>query len=786
MNLKENLNKIVSFAKKRWILVAIAAVVILAVVFSLIYFSLKMGKAEAKQSLPEIKIEFSNGALDSGNGVLVHPLSPSSTEYTQLTTMSSFVGTPYVLSWKSGIDSMSRAPIKVLIPIPSKYYIGNNEINLEGAELIGTQLQTLYGGQFEEINNLPYLEVLTYFPGTLILRLKSGDAQYGLIPIGKISNLQPNLVIVPGENMNFSGNVPGSSFNIWVQSFPNYNIYLFVYPLIYYRDYSITAQITSYFGSSSFDSYTQYMGNYLSTLLSTLQGNTYIVAQGIGGLVTRYAVQSNPSAGNVKRVVLFDTPNLGTTLASAYTVSNLYNAGTEFLSREFQISDDSIDFILSSAISYLYSINFFAKDLSPNSSFLSRLNSMPVPSNITFMSVAGTSSGISIKNFGALGSTFPELMDGYGDGIVSVKSALAFGNIKLQFPHAFSDIFAHSSVMNEVQKFLTTSIATALTFTSDNSPQTIQSSKVSTVSTRVMTYKYLSSGDYIVKEATQGSFLQRTYSVPVPEAKNFYVLSGGIYLISNDSISYLSMGGQSTIYSGGVRFANVYGNRFYAVTDNWQILEFNGSYSILDGSATPGDYRRIFVENDKIYTLSNGATSTYFKENGKLLLKIPGIDGLMWYMPSNDVFVIISNSYIAVYDMTNKVGTFFESISDLMSKAKLGQSESLLPFNSVYVSDNTMYLLSSNYILLAVDLKTHGLQIIGNNDVGNEKLSLLGRDLTVVGDRTLNFYDLINRVRIPVYQQMRSKIIDSQSFESSLYLLTERSGTYEIEIYGKN
>jgi hypothetical protein len=33
---------------------------------------------------------------------------------------------------------------------------------------------------------------------------------------------------------------------------------------------------------------------------------------------------------------------------------------------------------------------------------------------------------------------------------------------------------------------------------------------------------------------------------------------------------------------------------------------------------------------------------------------------------------------------------------------------------------------------------------------------------------------------------MRSKIIDSQSFESSLYLLTERSGTYEIEIYGKN
>ncbi len=788
MKINDILNKMIEILKKRWMIVTILSVSIMGVIFVSSYFFLFKGKNESQNKVLSVQVSFSDGSLDPGNSVLVHPLSPSSTEYTQITTISSFVGVPYVIKWRSGINSMARAPVKLLIPIPSQYYLGDNDVNLEAAEMIGSQIQTLYGGEFKKVNNIPYMEVMTYFPGILILRLKSENSGYGLISLNKASTLEPNLVIVPGENTNFSGNVPISPTNSWVQKFGNFNVYLFSYPMTSYRNYSFTSQMTGYFSTSGFDSYTQYMGNMLSNLLATLQGNTYIAAQGVGGLIVRYAVESNPAAGNVKKVVLFDTPDLGTSLASAYTISNFYNAGEDYLNREFQVPRSSIDYILKSAVYYLYSLNFFAKDLSPNSSFLERLNSIKAPSNIIFLSIAGTSAGISVKDLGKLEPYFPELIDGKGDGIVSVKSALAFGNIKLEFPYSFSDIFIHNDVMDLLSKFFNSATSTSLNFKSDNFPQTLNASstRISTASTRVMTFKYLSEGDYIVKDATEGKFLQKTYSVTVPQAKKMYLLNGGMYLISNDSIHYISIGGQHTVYNGNVRFSNVYNDKFYAITDNWQILEFNGAYPALDGSATPGNYRNIFVKGGEIYTLSNDGTSTLLSENGKILIKIPGTNSFMWYIPSKNVFIITSDLYVSIYDLTSKVGTFFDSISDLMAKSKIDNNSSLFPFNSAYIFNNTLYMLSSNYVLLAIDLKTHDLQVIGRDNIGNESIIPYENDFIVSGDHNLNFYDLINRIRIPVYQKLNSKIIDARSSGNYLYLLTEKGGIYEIEVYVKN
>lgn len=744
----------------------------------------------SKEKIEKLEISLPDGALNPGNSVISYTLSAQSTQYTNLTALSSFVGVPYVLKWKSGTNSMSRLPVMLSVPIPSKYYLGTNDVNVEiFEELQSGNIQTLYGGEIEEINGNPYITVLTYFPGIIAMRLKTSNTSYGLIPLNKISSTHPNLVVIPGENSNFSGNLPNFGINFWVQKFPDYNIYLFSYPLSSYRNYAFTSQMMSYFGTSGFDSYTQYVGSMFSNMLGTLRGKTFIVAQGIGGLIARYAVESAPTAGNVKKVVLFNTPNLGTSLASAYTVSNFYNAGPNFLSKEFQISSNSINYILNSAITYLYAMNFFAKDISPNSAFLKRLNEIPVPTNISFITIAGTNSGISLKNFGSLKSDFPEFLNGEGDGVVSTKSALGFGTLKFEFPYSFSDIFIHDNVMSTLAKILSATSTSSIAFKSDNISQTTVSTKsenISSISTRTMTYKYLSSGDYIVKPALPDIFIKKIYSVSVSKARKIAPVSGGIYLIASDAVYYLSLGGKSIIYSGNIRFSNVYSDNLYIVTDNWQILKFNGFSSTLEGTITDRRYRSIFIAGNKIYTLTDNSTSTTLFSNDKALVTIPGLNASMWYSRSSNSFIITTNSYIAIYDLNNMVGSFFESVNDLMKKIDMGSEKSLLPFTSSLINDKTLYLLSSNYMLMAIDLNTKGVQLIGNDNIGNEKIVPYESYLIITGSDGLNFYDTVNRVKIPVYQNINSKLIDASSYGTNFYLLVLKGGIYEFETYQKH
>ncbi len=409
---------------------------------------------------------------------------------------------------------------------------------------------------------------------------------------------------------------------------------------------------------------------------------------------------------------------------------------------------------------------------------------MTVPAGIDFITIAGTNPGISNNNFGSLTSTFPELVTNLGDGFVSAKSATAFGNQKLVFPYSFSDIFTHRDVVKLLISLVSTTTSSTLTFKSDNFPQTIQSTatKISTVSTRIMTYKYLSEGDYIVKKASPGTFLKKIYAVSVPKAGKLEVASNGTYIISSNDVYYLSLGGSAKIYSGNVRFSNLYNGNLYLITDNWQILKFDGAMGTFEGTLTSADYRDVFVANKNIYTLSQNATSTFLSENGKTLLTLPGISGRMWYMAPINTFVIISTSYISLYNLDSMTATFFEPIDDLMKKIGMKADQTLFPFNSAFVSGKTIYLLSSNYILLAVDTKK-GVQIIGNGDIGNGKILPYGNYFIVTGDHTLNFYDMINRVRIPVYQIVNSQIIDAVTYNSYLYLITAKGGAYEIEIY---
>ncbi len=773
--------------KNKKILIATIAVVTLVVVMS--FFLLKPHKERNKLVL-SAEVEANEGALQRGDSMLISAVSSSTTDYTAVEVASSFVGHLYKVSWKSGLKTMSRSPIHVWIPIPSNYYFGENTANVESVETINGMPYVLYGGQIRTRNNSHYLESILYFPGIVGLHLIQSNGDYGLRLVKKAGDNSPNLIVVPGSNMNFAGNIPGTDQNIWARIFSDYNVYIFSYPLTSSKSLSTTAKVVNYFEKTGTNSYTEYVGKTLANLLTTVKGDTYVIAQGVGGLVTRYALQSQKNLENIKRVVLFDTPNDGTTFASAYMLSNLYNAGSIFLSRDLLIPLKTVNYILNISTSYLRLLNFFAKDLEPDSSLISYLKSTSPPTGTTFISITGTKPNVLIKSSKKLEELFPQLVNGKGDGVTSVKSALSFGKMKYKFPYSFYDIFMHRDVQKLLKKLLKTkTLPDQMNFTSDKFKETKTSTSVNekaiSVKMSLKSRKYLSSGDYLLKKPSMGAYLSKTYQVDVPKVSKIMGVSNGAYLVSESDAYLMSIGGYQPIYKGRISFSNVYGNHLYLITGKHQVLEFTGKVSNLKCEIPQRDYQSIFVTDKDIYALENKATSTSLVNLSKnnILLTIPGKNAIMRFLPLTNQLVIVTDKYVAVYSLVEHVGIFFEKIDEITKKVGF-KSDQSIKINSVYVNKNLIYLLSSNYILIVVDMKTHDAQLIGDDDIGNLKLLPYGSTLVVVGENTLNFYDTINRVRIPVYQ----KILNTSSainWNNSILLLCRERGGYEIERYEK-
>lgn len=777
-----------SFASKIFKNKKIFIVIVVTIVCVIGTFFLLRPRKRVSQFVLPAEIQASEGALQRGDSVSISAVSSSTTDYTAAEVAASFVGPLYKVSWKSGLKTMARSPLYVWIPIPSNYYFGENTANVESVETIDGMPYVLYGSQIRTKNNSHYLESIMYFPGVVGLHLAQNNSDYGLRLVKKAGDNFPNLIIVPGSNMNFAGNIPSTGQNIWAQNFPNYNVYVFSYPLTSSKSLSITAKIVNFFQKTGTNSYTEYTGKILADLLTTVKGDTYVIAQGIGGLATRYALQSQKNIKNVKKVVLFDTPNDGTTFASAYMLSNLYNAGNDFLIRELSVPLKTVNYILNMSTSYLRLLNFFAKDLEPDSSLISYLNSTPSPTDTIFISITGTKPNVSVESSKKLEEFFPQLVNGKGDGVVSVKSALSFGRAKYKFPYSFYDIFAHQDVQELLKGLLKAKVLSDQTnFASDKFRETKVSTSTSEKATSAKiipkSHKYLSSGDYFLKKPLKGQYFSKSYYIDAPKASKMMGVSSGIYLISDHDVYFMSIGGYQPIYKGKISFSNVYGNHLYVVTEKRQILQFTGKVSNLKCEIPQKDYQSIFVTDKDVYALENEATLTSLVNLSKnsTLLNIPGKNAILRFLPSTKQLIIVTDKYVAVYNLVDQVGIFFEKINEITKKVGF-KSDQSIKVNSVYVNENLVYLLSSNYILIVVDMKTHDAQIIGNGDIGNSKLLPYRNILVAVGENTLNFYDMINRVRIPIYQKT-PETLNAINWGNSLLLLCKEGGRYKIEKY---
>lgn len=194
---------------------------------------------------------------------------------------------------------------------------------------------------------------------------------------------------------------------------------------------------------------------FLAEELASLKGRLAVVTHSMGGLIVREAIE-NPELdpGNVRQLIQITPPNHGTQLA------------------RFAVSMDVVEYLMSedrrqeSGFIYGSILDGLAEasdDMSPDSEFLQTLNSRPRHPDVQYTLVLGTDAPIDPTAFAAtrrcvswLGNRwewvdtakttlkshltkFDELIDGRGDGIVSVRRARLSGVTDLivgQFDHA--------------------------------------------------------------------------------------------------------------------------------------------------------------------------------------------------------------------------------------------------------------------------------------------------------------------------------------------------------------
>jgi pimeloyl-ACP methyl ester carboxylesterase len=260
----------------------------------------------------------------------------------------------------------------------------------------------------------------------------SRSEEFGVFTVGKDTkrDVLPSLLGANGVLLIHGLDEPGSIWDDLVSSFPfaGIEVYEFVYP----NDQSI--------GKSSI-----LLVQALEELSDRGVSNLWIVAHSMGGLLVR-DVLHNPNyqaSGwihlglfpNIIRVVMVGTPNQGSMWARFQTVSEIREQWERFLAGKFSFYDSLMD---GAGVAYM--------DLLPDSPFIQQINKFPWNEKIPLTVIAGKMSPISTDYFDRitfeiqkkLGSnlnfitkdwnqSFAKLVNGLGDGVVSVESTYLAG-----------------------------------------------------------------------------------------------------------------------------------------------------------------------------------------------------------------------------------------------------------------------------------------------------------------------------------------------------------------------
>jgi len=763
------------------VILLIVAVPVTLTILNNIKKSDEIQKVEAKN----IQVIIPDGAFSHEKSFTISEIPDNSLEYQNLKSFANFYGKIYSILPSDGNEESSFIPIKIRYRIPPDLYYGDNYINFSIAYASDGNppiISEISGAKIIKDGNDYYIEAETFHLSKIGLVVSTPqEASYGLKTLfEKPANQYPDVIILPGSDINFTGFLSNTSTydnpygnNIWSLLFPERTIWKYNYPLtdtkskIYYDSYMGYRLRT---GSASF---IEFEGKRFAQELKRLPNREFdIIAQGIGGLIARYAVESDPEITNVKNIVLISTPNKGTNLANPLFLNIFYGKDKTSLAGTFGVSEPSMVSVVYNTSFFLEQINSYYKDLIPNSDFLKQLGSFGMRDDINYIGIAGNDPKITENlNNSEVKRFYPEFVKNLGDGIVSVDSSLDASFTKnFLFEQNFYNIYSEPTVLNTIKKTLNDDVLEIKIepFKDDNFlerySENYNPDQDSSYNYYVLPANYTQSSIIKNKEKI-GNISEKNININVFNSKIYFESKTGIYNSDFEKIlDTLVLG--TTVYNG----------KYYVVSfDGVYAMDSSSNIFVKIQSESINFDQAFFVPGHGLISINHSSDySSFFLDKSLLSTedifeKLEIIDNVAYILFKNKISIIQDNRLLTLI-----------SHDDLekYSNQKMGDFIDFIIYNNDY------YILTSDYKLFLFDKNVLISQKIADSDIGKLKLLVSENKIFISGNDTLTYIDAQKRLFEGIYDRFPEDIFDIKIYNKKIYFSV--SGEEGCELWAGN
>jgi len=757
--------------KKYKILLFIIVIAIVMLVFFLIFKNIFLPPKEITPSSTNIQIDIPKSAFSSKKTIDIRVVDKSSEEYQELINYKNFYGEIYKITFSDESNESSILPITLRYKIPKDNYFGDNFINFSLAYITREDppiVSEFSGEKIVKIENEYYIEAQTFqitkvhYIGLVIESPQ--ESSIGLKVIKEAPpTLEPDIILIPGTDLNFLGrvmNVPENGYpqSFWSSLFSNRTIWSYNYPLTSTRSQNYNDSFVSFVKRTGINSYIEFEGRRLAQELSRFPNKKFdIIAHGIGGLIARYALESSQTIQNVENLVLISTPNKGSNLANPLFFNLLFGKNTDILSQLFNVEDSTILKITSQISSYLDQINSYYEDLIPDSEFLNKLNSFGIRNDIRYLAIIGSNPAIE-ENLSNkyISRLYPEFVQGEGDGIVSVDSANLEGIEKTYYSKkSFYEIYNDSDILDIIVSFLEESVPSYSVepFTDDNfveysyetgeeNSSAVQNKNTypGIVSSFTLPSQYKES-TILLNPVKQGEIDEDTISI-IEIGENIYFKSPNAIYDTN----------LEKIFSNKIMGGIVLNNQYYASTiDGIYILNENGKIDKINSEIPSKGTEIYYLPNIGFLSVEYEPNNCNVYLNDSLINQ--GSNFISLKVINGEIYVIFEDKITKLQnkDIVELINT--STIQEVL-ETQFGEITDFALYNNNY------FILFSNYKLVLWDNLKNGFQLIEDGNIGRLKLQIFNDKLFVFGKDHVSYIILKEATFPGFFQRTETNIID--------------------------
>ncbi len=579
--------------------------------------------------------------------------------------------------------------------------------------------------------------------------------------------------------------------DFWMNVFPNRSIWFYYYP---------TSETRSLSYQNVLNNLWQTEKNYIASKYKiTINRNSYIVAQaallkqdliaiqqakkyihfdivanGIGGLIVRWALEGlsgkNPIE-NVKNLYLVDVPNNGLSSVDPNKLKDIYGSSNAFIKKQYSILDiEQVKWFTNRLITMLDNYSPFIQDIIPSSAIIAILNkATQLDKNVNYNNFCGIKPIFNIKYIpgSRIEDDFPLFVSGKGDGKISIYDANIVGEKLITLDSNFLQVYQNKDFLTYVKTGYVDNQEEKIAKLQSNINMVNPNNNLSSTANSIKFY------DRNVKVVRKQSVLKQSYSVNY-NCSNFRIFNEKKYFIYT-----------SKIVSGTNRFTvNGYITDVAHYNKNIYILDFTRSILYITNenlqiaksitlSTSPNVIYHVVPNKYGVFYYNNDDRTVYLLDNNYNLKKYIQLNNPVMNMNySNDRLLIQTKSDIRIFNVIDGNVQLYYNTSKFSNMPKaLG---SLRNFIYAYLTADNLYIISDSYTLFGINLKSQNeINKISSISEANGKIISIKNVQLLIGNRIISAYKGLER--LPWFYKTTFLIADAFEYNNSLYLVSKNA-----------